>query len=144
MSVAFIKEDSAEAASETLLPDRPVSPHPNLVTEAGLKALEFQLHQARDAYETAQKIEDVNERRRQAAIPLRDMRYFAARVRTAQVIPNPISTDTVAFGIVGEDEADPKAGSISFVSPVARLLLGKAVGDEVGVSDQSLEILAIS
>jgi transcription elongation GreA/GreB family factor len=104
----------------------------DLVTEAGLKALEIQLHQAREAYETAQKIEDVNERR-QTATPLRDMRYFAARVRTAQVIPNPTSTDTVAFGstvtfrrddgrvqkyqILGEDEADPKAGSISFVSP---------------------------
>ena len=98
MSVAFTKEDSAETASETLLPDRPVSPHPNLVTEAGLKALEFQLDQAREAYETAQKIEDVNERRRQAAIPLRDARYFAARVRTAQVITKPASTDTVAFG----------------------------------------------
>ena len=114
-------------------------------TEAGLKALEFQLHQAREAYETAQKIDDVNERRRQAASPLRDARYFAARVRTAQVVPAPASTDTVAFGstvtfrrddgrvqkyhIVGEDEADPKAGSISFVSPVARLLMGKAVGD---------------
>src|ERR1700682_2678643 len=78
LSVAFTKEDSAETASETLLPDRPVSPHPNLVTEAGLKALEIQLQQAREAYETAQKIEDVNERRRQAAAPLRDMRYFAA------------------------------------------------------------------
>jgi transcription elongation GreA/GreB family factor len=135
LSVAFTKEDSAETASEILLPDRPVSPHPNLVTEAGLKALEFQLREAREAHETAQKIEDVNERRRQAAIPLRDARYFAARVRTAQIIPNPASTDTVAFGstvtfkrddgrvqkyrIVGEDEADPKAGSISFVSPVA-------------------------
>ena len=43
MSVAFTKEDSAETASETLLPDRPVSSHPNLVTEAGLRALEFQL-----------------------------------------------------------------------------------------------------
>jgi hypothetical protein len=63
LSVAFTKEDSAETASETLLPDRPVSPHPNLVTEAGLKALEFD--QAREAYETAQKIEDVNERWRQ-------------------------------------------------------------------------------
>ena len=52
MSVAFTKEDSAETASETLLPDRPVSPHPNLVTEAGLKALEFQLQLAREAYET--------------------------------------------------------------------------------------------
>jgi transcription elongation GreA/GreB family factor len=160
LSVAFTKEDSAETASETLLPDRPVSPHPNLVTEAGLKALELQLHQAHEAYETAQKIEDVSERRRQAAIPLRDMRYFAARVRTAQVITNPTSIDIVAFGntvtfrrddgrvqkyrIVGEDEADPKAGSISFVSPVATLLMGKAVGDEVGASGQSLEIISIS
>ena len=160
MSVAFTKVDSAETASETLLPDRPISPHPNLVTEAGLKALEGQLHRAREAYETAQTIEDVNERRRQAAIPLRDMRYFAARVRTAQIITNPASSDTVAFGstvtfrrgdgrvqtyrIVGEDEADPKAGSISFVSPVARLLIGKAAGDDVGVTGQELEIMSIS
>lgn len=160
MSVAFTKEDSAEAASETLLPDRPISPHPNLVTAAGVKALERQLQQAREAYDTAQAIEDINERRRQAAIPLRDVRYFAARVRTAQVVADPTSTDTVAFGstvtfrrddgrvqtyrIVGEDEADPNAGSISFVSPVARLLLGKAVGDQVSVSRQNLEIVSIS
>src|SRR6266851_4889645 len=160
LSVAFTKEDSAETASETLLPDRPVSAHPNLVTEVGLKALEFQLQLAREAYETVQKIEDVNERRRQAATPLRDARYFAARVRTAQVIANPASTGTVAFGstvtfrrrdgrvekyrIVGEDEADPKAGSISFVSPVARVLMGKAVGDVVGASGQNLEIISIS
>ena len=160
MSVAFTKEDSAETASEILLPDRPVSPHPNLVTQAGLKALELQLHQAREAYETAQKTEDVNERRRQAAAPLRDVRYFAARVRTAQVVTNPTSTDTVAFGstvtfrrgdgrvqkyrIVGEDEADPKTGSISFVSPMARILMGKAVGDEVGATDQEIEIISIS
>ena len=160
MSVAFTKEDSAETASETLLADRPVSPHPNLVTEAGLKALESQLQHAREAYETAQKIEDVNERRRQAATPLRDARYFAARVRTAQVVADPSSTDIVAFGstvtfrrddgrvqtyrIVGEDEADPKTGSISFISPVARVLMGKAAGDVVGTSGQELEIIAIS
>ena len=48
------------------------------------------------------------------------------------------------YRIVGEDEADPKAGSISFVSPVARLLMGKAVGDEVGATGQKLEIIAIS
>ena len=45
---------------------------------------------------------------------------------------------------LGEDEADPKAGSISFVAPVARSLMGKAVGDVVGASGQELEILAIS
>ena len=160
MSVAFTKEDSAETAAETLLPDRPISPHANLVTEAGLKALEFQLREAREAYEAAQKIEDVNERRRQSASPLRDARYFAARVRTAQVIADPASTDTVAFGstvtfkrddgrvqkyrIVGEDEADPKAGSISFVSPVARLLTGKSVGDAVELPGHEVEIVAIS
>lgn len=149
MSVAFTKEESAETASETLLPDRPISAHPNLVTQAGLKALETQLQQATEAYEAANAIEDVNERRRQGAIPLRDARYFAARVRTAQLIPVPASADLVAFGstvtfkrddgrvqtyrIVGEDEADPKTGSIWFVSPVATRLMGKAVGDSVSV-----------
>jgi transcription elongation GreA/GreB family factor len=160
LSVAFTKEDSAETASETLLPDRPISPHANLVTTAGLKALELQLQQAQQAYEATQGIEDVNERRRQAALPLRDARYFAARVRTAQVVPDPSSADTVAFGstvtfrrddgrvqtyrIVGEDEADPKAGMISFVSPVAKLLMGKAVGDVVETAGQEIEIVAIA
>jgi transcription elongation GreA/GreB family factor len=160
LSVAFTKEESAETASETLLPDRPISPHPNLVTEAGLKALESQLRDAREAYEAAQQIEDINERRRQAAVPLRDVRYFGERLRTAQLVADPTSTDTVAFGstvtfsrpdgrvqkyrIVGEDEADPKAGSISFVSPVAKSLMGKAVGDVVGSGSQELEIIEIS
>jgi transcription elongation GreA/GreB family factor len=146
LSVAFTKEESAETAAETLLPDRPISPHPNLVTEAGLQALQKQLQDAREAYEAAQAIEDVNEKRRQSAVPLRD-------------IPAPASTDVVAFGstvtfsradgrvqtyrIVGEDEADPKAGTISFVAPVAKSLMGKAVGDVVGSGAQEIEILSI-
>ena len=160
MSVAFTKEESAETAAETLLPDRPISPHPNFVTVQGLKALERQLQEARAAYEAAQTTEDVNERRRLSAIPIRDVRYFSERLRTAQVQPDPSSADVVAFGstvtfrredgrvqtfrIVGEDEADPKAGSISFASPVAKSLMGKAVGDVVGASDQELEIISIS
>ena len=160
MSVAFTKEESAETASETLLPDRSISRHPNLVTEAGLKALELQLDQVRKAYEAAQAIEDVNERRRQSASPLRDARYLTERVRTAQVMPAPPSADVVAFGsivtfsrgdgrvqkyrIVGEDEADPKAGSVSFVAPVARALMGKAVGDVVSLGEHELEVVAIA
>jgi transcription elongation GreA/GreB family factor len=160
LSVAFTKEESAETASETLLPDRPISPHPNLVTETGLKALERQLGEARQACEAAHRIEDVNDRRREAAIPLRDLRYFSERVRTAQVVPDPVSSDVVAFGstvtfnrndgrvqtyrIVGEDEADPKTGSISFASPVAKSLMGKGVGDIAGSGNQELEIVAIS
>src|SRR5262249_5822855 len=64
LSVAFTKEESAETAAETLLPDRPISPHPNLVTGSGLKLLERQFQEARSAYEAAQTTEDVNERRR--------------------------------------------------------------------------------
>jgi transcription elongation GreA/GreB family factor len=160
LSVAFTKEESAETASETLLPDRPISPHANLVTKTGLKALELQLQEARNAYEAAQRIEDVNERRRQSAMPLRDVRYFSERIRTAQLVQVPPSTDRVAFGstvtfsrddgrvqkyrIVGEDEADPNAGSISYISPVAKSLMGKCVGDVVGAGRQELEIIAIS
>jgi transcription elongation GreA/GreB family factor len=160
LSVAFTKEESAETASETLLPDRPISPHANLVTETGLKALDLQLQEARNAYEAARQIEDVNERRRQSAIPLRDIRYFSERIRTAQLVPAPSSNDRVAFGasvtfhrddgrlqkyrIVGEDEADPNAGSISYVSPVAKSLMGKCVGDVVMAGRQELEIIAIS
>lgn len=160
LSVAFTKEDSAETASETLLPDRPISPHPNLVTETGLQALQQQLQEAREAYEAAQAIDDVNEKRRQSAVPLRDVRYLTERLRTAQLVANPVSNDVVAFGstvtfsradgrvqtyrIVGEDEADPKAGSISFVSPVAKMLMGKAVGDVVGAGAQEIELVGIA
>lgn len=159
MSVAFTKEESAETASETLLPDRPISPHPNLVTEPGLRALGSQLQAARDAYEAAQSVEDINERRRQSANPLRDVRYFSERVRTAQIVPPPSSSEAVAFGstvtftredgrtqkfrIVGEDEADPKAGSISFAAPLARSLMGKAVGDAISSGSHEVEIVAI-
>lgn len=160
MSVAFTKEDSAETASETLLPPRPISAEANLVTLAGLRALEVQRERAREAYEVASAIEDVNERRRQQAGPFRDFHYYTERLRTAQLMPAPTSNLKVAFGstvtfvrddgrqqkyrIVGEDEADPRAGSISYVSPIARALMGKAVGDFASFGDGELEIVAIS
>lgn len=158
MSVAFTREDSAETAAEVQLPDRPIPPHPNLVTAAGLLALETSLNDAREGYAEAQKIEDVNERRRRSAPFARDIRYFSERVRTAVVQPPPASSQAVAFGsrvtfhrngreqvfrIVGEDEADPKAGSISYAAPVARALMGKSVGDVATVGEQELEIIAI-
>lgn len=160
MSVAFTKEDSAETASETMLPDRPLPEGPNLVTEAGLALLERALAEARQAYDEAMGIEDINERRRQAASPFRDLRYFTERLRTAQVIASPTSRDVVAFGstvtferedgrvqtyrIVGEDEAEPRSGTISFTSPVARALMGKSVGDVASVAGGDVEVTAIS
>lgn len=160
VSVAFKKEDSADTASETVLPDRPISQHPNLVTTQGLAALERLLAEARNAVDAAAGIEDINERRRQQAVPLRDMRYLAERVRTAQVVDVPASAEVVAFGatvtfrrddgrvqtyrIVGEDEADPKTGTISYVSPVAQRLLGRAIGDVVDVNGREVEVVSIA
>ncbi|CAN7605394.1 transcription elongation factor GreA [Aminobacter aminovorans] len=160
MSVAFAKEESAEAASETVLPPRPISDRINLVTEAGLRMLQDELARAQQALEVASMLEDVNERRRQSAVPVRDMRYYAERARTAQLTPAPASNEVVAFGhtvtferddgrtqtfrIVGEDEANPSQASISHGSPVALALIGKAVGDVVLLGQNELEILAIS
>jgi transcription elongation GreA/GreB family factor len=159
MSVAFTREESAETAAEVELPDRPISLHANLVTASGLEALASAMAEHRAAYNAAHQIEDANERRRAVALASREMRYFAERLRTAQVIPPPTEFDAVAFGhqvtfrrddgrqqaflIVGEDEADPRNGSISYVSPVARALIGKAADETVLVGDHEIQILSI-
>ena len=159
MSVAFTREESAETAAEFQLPDRPISPHPNFVTATGHKALEAALAEARQAYKRAQQIEDINERRRGSAPAYRDMRYFAERLATAQLVTSPPQEGVVSFGsrvtfrrnedasqsfrIVGEDEADPRLGSISYVSPLARLFMRKTLGDVVQFGDDEIEIIAI-
>jgi transcription elongation GreA/GreB family factor len=115
--------------------------------------------ESRAAYDAAQKIEDVSERRRAIAVASRDVRYFADRLRTAQLVPPPAELDRVGFGhrvtfrrddgrrqafnIVGEDEADPRNGSISYISPVARALIGRAAGDTVLAGGHEIEILSI-
>lgn len=159
MSVAFTKEDSAETAAETMLPEKPVPPGPNLVTANGQAELQRQLAKASAAYETALAIEDINERRRHSANPYRDLRYLNERLRTSQLVPPPESNDLVAFGsrvtierddgrtqtftIVGEDEADPKSGTLSFASPLARALMGKGVGDTAALGEAEVEIVGI-
>jgi transcription elongation GreA/GreB family factor len=160
VSVAFTREESAETAAEVELPDRPISPHPNLVTASGLETLTNAVTESRIAYDAAQRIEDAIERRRAVAIASRDVRYFADRLRTAQLVPPPADFGAVAFGhrvtfrrddgrrqafrIVGEDEADPRNGSISYVSPVARALIGRATGEIVLAGDHEIEILSIA
>jgi transcription elongation GreA/GreB family factor len=159
MSVAFTREESAETAAEVELPDRPISSHPNLVTASGLEALTNAMRESRTAYEAAQRIDDAAERRRAVALAARDMRYFAVRLRTAQLVTPPADVSVVAFGhrvtfrrgdgrrqafrIVGEDEADPRNGSISYVSPVARALIGRAASEIVLAGDHEIEILSI-
>jgi transcription elongation GreA/GreB family factor len=159
MSVAFTKEQDSEAAAADL-PDRPISPHRNLVTPEGLAALEAALAEARAAYAAAQASGDVGADRTAMARATRDLRYYSARRASAELVEPTREPDTVVFGatvaferddgrrqsfrIVGEDEADPTAGSVSHVSPLARALMGKGVGDTAVVAGQAVEILAIS
>jgi transcription elongation factor GreA len=68
---------------------------------------------------------------------------FGATVELLNVKTN----DEVTYRIVGEDEADIKAGLVSINSPVARGLIGKQAGDEVKVQVPSgvveYEILSV-
>ena len=139
MSRAFVNEDSYVDS----LPDRPVSEHTNLVTEQGLALIGESLEAARRDYAAAQAAGD----REGLASAGRDLRYWSARRASAQLRTPEPDSDVVQFGhsvtivrndgrrqtfrIVGEDEADPAKGSISYVSPLARALLGKRRGDTV-------------
>jgi transcription elongation GreA/GreB family factor len=152
MSRAFVKEDDASVEE---LPDRLISEHPNLVTEEGLALIEAEVARLTEAHAAAQVAED----RQQVAATARDLRYWTARQRSAEVVippPDPAhvhfgSTVTVArdderrqtFRIVGEDEADPGKGTIPYVSPLARALSGKSVGDVVRVGNGEVEVLDI-
>lgn len=157
MSVAFTREEDLEATAADL-PDRPISPHPNLVTPAGMAAIETALAEARAAYTAAQARGDIEADRTAMARATRDLRYWTARRASAQLVEIE-AAGRVRFGgsvtieredgrtqtwrITGEDEADPAAGSVSHVSPLARALIGKRVGDEATVAGQAVDIVAV-
>ena len=158
MSVAFTKEQDSESAAADL-PDRPISPHPNLVTASGLAELDAALAEARAAYAAAQAHGDVQADRTAMARATRDLRYYAARRASAQLVETDTGDRAIQFGsritfdredgrrqsfrIVGEDEADPARGAMSYASPLARALLGKAVGDTVEAPGGEVEIIAV-
>ncbi len=154
MSKAFTKEPETGDVYDDL-PDRPVSPH-NLVTPKGLEMIEAELARLHLEHAAAQEAND----RALLAKTNRDLRYWTSRRATAQVMEPPKDAKEVHFGstvtilredgrrqtyrIVGEDEADPSAGTLSYVSPVAQALMGKQVGDVVEAGAAEAEIVAIS
>lgn len=163
MSRAFVKE-SDDAALGDELPERPQSTHPNYVTPAGFAALQAQLAELQEQRRQLAESEEDLLNKETLKLVERDIRYFQQRVDSAIVIdPANEPQDRVAFGaivktvddngverafaIVGEDEADAAAGKISWVSPLARALIGAAVGDTVvwkrPAGDLNLEILSI-
>ncbi len=129
MSRAFVKDDSD--APEPRL-ERPVSDQPNYVTPTGLALLEDGLRRAQEAGDD------------------RQARYLEGRIDTAIVVdPAGHPRGVVEFGatveahdaagnrlsvrIVGEDEADPLHGTISWESPIARALADHKRGERVTV-----------
>ena len=163
MSRAFVKEND-EQGNE--LPERPQSPYPNHITPAGLEALHQQLQSLEEAHKRMVEPAGNTLIDQDAKHALeRDIRYVQDRIARAIVIdPAAQSKDRVAFGatvetedeegtrrkfeIVGEDEADPTIGKLSWVSPLARTLTDAKVGDTViwkrPAGDLELEILSIS
>ena len=153
MSRAFVKnlEDTVDE-----LPDRPISPHPNLVTAEGLARIETEVARLQQEHAAAHAAND----RPALARAARDLRYWTARRASAQLVPAPSNLGKVHFGatvtivrddgrrqtfyIVGEDEADPAHGTLSHVSPLARALFGKQVGDTVVVAKSQAEIVEIA
>lgn len=158
MAVAFTREEDYEAQAANL-PDRPVSAHPNLVTASGLAQIERELAAARAAYASAQADGGIAQDRTAMARATRDLRYWQARRASAQLTEPVAEAGKVLFGrtvtieredgrrqtwrIVGEDEADPAHGSVSYVSPLAKALLGKSQGDVAVVNGAEVEIVEV-
>jgi transcription elongation factor GreB len=162
MSRAFVKEsDEDQAAGE--LPERPLSAAPNYVTARGMEALRARLKELQDERERLAAAAEPMAKQRLLEIK-RDIRYFTAQIERATLVDmDGQPRDEVHFGatvtirdeqgkdhafhIVGDDEADVGAGSISWGSPLARAMLGARVGDTVkwqrpaGASE--VEIVAI-
>lgn len=155
MSRAFVKETDQESIEA--VPERVVSEHPNLVTPEGLRQIETHLRDLAAARRIAAEADDKAALARIA----RDHRYWSSRQGSAKLVRIPIgeASNTVRFGsrvtlalpgggersfkIVGEDEADPAQGSLSWVSPVATSLLGASIGDVVEFQGKDAEIARI-
>lgn len=147
MSRAFVKETDLEHAG-TDLAERPQSPHPNYVTPNGLRQLQQQAAALEQQRQQLLPQQDDPVARQQLAVVERDLRYFQARLERAILVDTAKqSVETVLFGaivsledengnvheytIVGEDEADIAQNKVSWVSPLARALIGHKIGETV-------------
>jgi transcription elongation GreA/GreB family factor len=120
---------------------------------------EAELASARAAYAAAQAEGGISADRTAMARATRDLRYWSSRRASAQLTEPADDPDKLQFGgvveferedgrrqsfrIVGEDEADPAQGSVSYASPLARALLGKGVGDTALLNGAEVEVTAL-
>ena len=144
MSRGFVKEDDLEHAG-TDVPERQLSQHPNYVTVNGYAQLEKLAAELEQQRLSLSVIKDEQQAQQKLAVINRDLRYVAARLENALVTRPDLNADQVLFGatvtvededgashtyeIVGEDEADIKANKVSWVSPLAKALIGHKIGE---------------
>jgi transcription elongation GreA/GreB family factor len=149
MSRAFVKETDQDPDA---LPERVVSAHANFVTARGLALLEQSI-QALEAERTAARA--AGDKDALARIG-RDLRYFQRRRESARLITPAAAPSAARFGvqvwleledgteksfrIVGEDEADPAQGLLSYISPLASSMLGAGVGAAVQIGSMQATI----
>jgi transcription elongation factor GreB len=160
MSRAFIKENDLEHAGIDI-PERPISLETNYVTPTGLKNLQSTLDNLDEERRSFIGNEKSIIKQKKMRIE-RDIRYFSSRLKSA-ILVNPLtqnkeiilfsakvevlSTDNKKhqFEIVGEDEANIKENKISYLSPLAKSLIGSRINDEVVWNKPSgNEILSIT
>jgi transcription elongation factor GreB len=167
MSRGFVKEDDQEEAP--FIPPRAPLPDnaSNYVTQRGLKLLEKEKKALEEERRNLNEANDT-ERRRSLAVIDGKLALLEERILSAQPIDiEEQPKDEVRFGarvksivksgkqkglersftIVGVDESNVKEQRIAFTAPIARVLMGKKVGEEVefklGNEVQQLEIVSI-
>ena len=163
MSRGFVKEDDLEHAG-TDVPERQISAHPNYVTANGYAQLQAEAVALEKTIIELKAKKDDQQTQQQIAIANRDLRYVAARLENALVTRPDLNAEQVLFGamvtvededgashtyeIVGEDEADIKANKVSWVSPLAKALIGHKIGESVvwarPAGNAMLEIIAVN
>ena len=163
MSRGFVKEDDLEHAG-TDVPERQLSQHANYVTVNGYAQLEKLAAELEQQRLSLSATKDEQQAQQKLAVINRDLRYVAARLENALVTRPDLNAEQVLFGatvtgededgashtyeIVGEDEADIKANKVSWVSPLAKALIGHKIGESVvwarPAGNAMLDIIAVN
>ena len=150
MSVAFRRE-SDEAHLEPKF-ELPIPPGPNLVTARGLAQIRARVAEL-EATLSGLADEDAIKAAR------RELRYWSTRQSTAQLMDK-ANGSRVSFGctvtfqmnrkqraitIVGDDEADPAAGLLSYSAPLSRALMDAEAGEKLDFANEkdAIEVISI-
>jgi transcription elongation factor GreB len=161
---AFTKEDETNIPA-VVPPRAPLSAGtPNYVTTRGLEKLKAELRELDEERARLDKAAPDAERARAFAHLAARRSALEERLAGATLVDAAQQPrDEVRFGasvevraangasrtyqIVGVDEAEPTEGRVAFVSPIARALLGRRVGESVNVrtprGEEEIEILRI-